>query len=60
MNKYDSEFPKKYFKNFLKYIDFEEGEFWEIIDSFRSPHLWKKENDTWKLRHTVSKNGTDD
>ena len=33
VNKYDSEFPKKYFKNFLKYIDFEEGEFWEIIDS---------------------------
>ncbi len=24
-----------------------------LADSFRSPHLWKKENDVWKLRHTV-------
>jgi N-acetyl sugar amidotransferase len=24
-----------------------------LVDSFRSPHLWKKENDVWKLRHTV-------
>ena len=26
-----------------------------LTDSFRSPHLWKKENDEWKLRHTVWK-----
>lgn len=24
-----------------------------LTDSFRSPHLWKKENGEWKLRHTV-------
>tara|TARA_B110000008_G_scaffold279997_1_gene330501 strand:- start:14267 stop:15583 length:1317 start_codon:yes stop_codon:yes gene_type:complete len=24
-----------------------------LADSFRSPHLWKKENGLWKLRHTV-------
>jgi hypothetical protein len=22
-------------------------------DEFRSPHLWKKENGEWKLRHTI-------
>jgi len=26
-----------------------------LADSFRSPHLWKKENGIWKLRHTVWK-----
>jgi hypothetical protein len=24
-----------------------------LADQFRSPHLWKMENGTWKLRHTV-------
>ena len=24
-----------------------------LTDSFRSPHLWKKENGVWKLRHAV-------
>jgi len=24
-----------------------------LTDSFRSPHLWKRENGIWKLRHTV-------
>ncbi len=27
--------------------------FMTLADSFRSPHLWKKENGVWKLRHTV-------
>ena len=25
----------------------------EIIDSWRSDHLWYRENDEWKLRHAV-------
>jgi len=25
----------------------------DLADSFRSPHLWKKENGIWKLRHAV-------
>ncbi len=24
-----------------------------LTDSFRSPHLWKQENDAWKLRHAI-------
>lgn len=27
--------------------------FMALCDSFRSPHLWKRENDEWKLRHSV-------
>jgi N-acetyl sugar amidotransferase len=27
--------------------------FLTLADNFRSPHLWKKENGTWKLRHAV-------
>ncbi|HSV44332.1 MAG TPA: N-acetyl sugar amidotransferase, partial [Ramlibacter sp.] len=27
--------------------------FLRLADSFRSPHLWRREGDQWKLRHTV-------
>ena len=27
--------------------------FHSLADSFRSPHIWKKEKNVWKLRHTV-------
>lgn len=53
VKKYDQEFPKKYFKEFLEYIDMTEAQFWETIDKFRSPHLWKKEKKEWKLRHAI-------
>jgi len=28
--------------------------FMELCDEFRSPHLWKREDGKWKLRHTLS------
>ena len=30
-----------------------EEQFWKIVDSFRSPHLWKNENGNWQLLHQV-------
>ncbi|MDB2595196.1 N-acetyl sugar amidotransferase [Pseudomonadales bacterium] len=54
VNKYDTEFPKAYFKEFLEYISSSEQEFWETIDKHRSPHLWEKVKGKWKLRHMVS------
>ena len=29
------------------------GSFLELADRFRSPHLWKKEDGEWRLRHVV-------
>jgi len=60
VSKYDGEFPKKYFETFLSYIDITDEYFWEVIDSWRSEHLWKKESNAWKLRHDISKAGIDD
>ncbi len=54
VRKYDAEFPAKYFKEILEYMDITEERFWEIIDRARSPHLWKKENGEWKLRYQVT------
>ncbi|MFT7155109.1 MAG: N-acetyl sugar amidotransferase [Parvicella sp.] len=61
VNKFDGEFPIKYFKTFLEYCDISEDYFWETIDSWRSSHLWGKDDaGDWKLRHTVAGTGLDD
>ena len=54
VKKFDSEFPNKYFKEFLEYIQIDEKKFWEVVDSFRSPHLWTKKNNTWVLNSQIS------
>lgn len=53
VKRYDLEFPKKYFKDFLEYVDITEEKFNETIDKFRSPHLWEQVNGLWQLKHTV-------
>ena len=54
VKKYDSEFPNKYFKEFLEYIDLSEDKFWKILDSYRSPHLWSKnDKNKWILKEQV-------
>jgi N-acetyl sugar amidotransferase len=53
VKKFDEEFPKKYFKEFLEYISLTEEQFHETVDKFRSPHLWEKEEDDWVLKSTV-------
>ncbi|MDD5072142.1 MAG: N-acetyl sugar amidotransferase, partial [Patescibacteria group bacterium] len=50
VKRYDGEFPKKYFKDFLEYLDITEEHFWRVIDAYRQPHLWQKVNGEWKLR----------
>jgi hypothetical protein len=53
VRQYDTEFPSTYFKDFLKYVDLSEPMFFELLDQFRSPHIWVKGANEWKLRHQV-------
>ena len=53
VRRYDHEFPRKYLPEFLDYLGMDEAEFLEIADDFRSPHLWKRADGEWQLRHTV-------
>ena len=53
VRRYDEEFPKKYFKEFLDYISLTEDEFHSTVDQFRSPHLWTWDMGKWELRHAV-------
>ena len=61
VKRFDGEFPDKYFNEIMDYLEIDPEYFEsELTDKFRSPHLWKNINGTWKLRHTVSKDGCDD
>ena len=63
--KYDGEFPQKYWKEFLDYLDITEKEFWYVADKFRSRHIWKPtgakfagyspeaQYKLWKLKYLV-------
>lgn len=60
VKKFDGEFPDKYFNEIMEYIEMKPDHFHELADRFRSPHLWTKQNGTWRLRHTVNGDGADD
>tara|TARA_B110001452_G_scaffold266324_1_gene272899 strand:+ start:2466 stop:3692 length:1227 start_codon:yes stop_codon:yes gene_type:complete len=61
VSKYDGEFPDKYLKEVMDYIEMDPKKFLKICDDFRSPHLWvKTKNNGFKLRHTVNQDGEDD
>jgi N-acetyl sugar amidotransferase len=53
VRKYDGEFPKRYFQEVLEFMGISEERYWEVIDNARSPHLWKKIDGKWHLRHKV-------
>ena len=53
VKKYDGEFPKKYFHEFLEYCSITEHEFNEVLDSLRSDHLRERVNGMWQLKQPV-------
>ena len=53
VKRYDGQFPELWFEEFLKYTEISEDFFWNIINSFRSPHLWHKIDGDWKLKNII-------
>lgn len=61
VNRFDGEFPDRYFQDVMDYIGMNPDDFHELCDKFRSPHLWGKDaSGAWKLRHNVAGTGLDD
>ena len=61
VNRFDGEFPDRYFNDVMRYLEMDPIHFNNLVDKFRSPHLWGKDKDgNWKLRHNVAKTGCDD
>jgi len=54
VRKYDGEFPQKHFKEFLEYCELSEERFWEVVESWRAPHLWERVGEQWRLKYQVS------
>ncbi len=55
VQRFDGEHPKRYFNEVMVALDMDPGYFDELCDTFRSPHLWKKVEREWRLRHPVWK-----
>lgn len=53
VKRFDQEFPNRFFKEFLEYIEISETEFWNLIDQGRPEHLWEKKGGRWLLKHQV-------
>jgi len=60
IKKYDGEFPKVYIKDICEYLKMSPFTLKKHFDKFRSPHIWKKIKNKWRLRHTCNKDGVDD
>ena len=53
VHRFEGEFPSKYFKEVLEYIDMTEEAFFKLSDRVRPPHLWERVGSDWKLLHRV-------
>jgi N-acetyl sugar amidotransferase len=61
VNRFDGEFPDRYFNDIMEYIGMTAEDFHDLCDKFRSPHLWGKDAEgNWKLRHNVAGKGLAD
>ena len=51
---YDGEFPSNYYKKFLQFCKLTDNEFQEIVDSWRSDHIWQRDSKgAWQLKHPI-------
>lgn len=53
VKKHDGEFPYEYLSDYLEFFDMTGEEFWNTIDSFRSPDIWEKVDDEWRLKFDI-------
>jgi N-acetyl sugar amidotransferase len=53
VRRFDGEFPGRWFTAFLEYLDITEAHFWEVVDRYRQPHIWRKDGGLWKLNSAV-------
>ncbi len=53
VKKYDGEFPKNDLKEVLEYLNLNNFDFEEIINKHRNSEVWKKDNNSWKLKDII-------
>ncbi len=53
VNRYDGEFPSRYFQEFLDYLQIDEELFWTVVNHYRPTHLWERHGKDWLLKRKV-------
>lgn len=53
VKKYDGEVPHRYMAECLDYLGLDNNHFWQIVNRYRSRHIWLHDNGSWELRKTV-------
>jgi len=53
VRKFDGEFPERNCDEVLEYLGLDRGRVMALCDEFRSPHLWERSAQGWRLRHQV-------
>lgn len=54
VNRFDGEFPDRYFSETMEYLGINEDHFHDLCNNFRSPHLWTKDEGNWVLRNKIT------
>ena len=61
INRFEGEFPDRYFKEIMEYLEMDPEYFMQLSDKFKSPHIWGiNDDDKFQLRHTINKDGLND
>jgi N-acetyl sugar amidotransferase len=55
IKRFDGEYPHQYVKDCCEYMGITVERFDEIIEKFRTPHLWEKNSEKWELKHPIWK-----
>ncbi len=55
IKRFDGEYPKLYVKDCCDYMGITVDRFDEVIEEFRTPHLWDKINGKWELKNPIWK-----
>lgn len=53
IKRFDGEFPEMYIKDCCEYMGITLERYHEVIEEFRTPHLWEKQNGIWQLKHPI-------
>jgi N-acetyl sugar amidotransferase len=53
VRRFDGEFPKRWFKEFIEYLGITEEHYWQVMDKFRTPHVWRNDSGVWRLNKAV-------
>ena len=53
IRRFDGEFPIEYLTDCCSYMGITEHRFMEVIEEFRTPHLWMKNDNVWALKYPI-------